>query len=346
MSRLRFGLVAVACAGFAAFVGAQDKQSFAPKFKDDKGALTPYYQKSSTNVIQVIKVQNQELTQKQESTFYYKWEPLRQEGDKWIVKQTVEGLRMSIDISGNAIVYDSANKDASGSASNPGLINFFKNLEGSSFEVTLGKDFKVESVNQRDRDAFLNKLSANNPQMDALLKKILTDEALKQMVDPTMGLTPDAPQAVGGTWTKKVPLNLGPIGVYEVTYNFKYDRQEGEIAHVSVTTGLTYTAPKDATDGLLFRIKSGTLKSVAPAAPAGQPVPPNGTMQYNTRTGRIQSARITLKVEGELTVTIGGTDTNVKLDQEQTTTIETRDTSYMTPTTPAGPIAPVAPPKP
>lgn len=343
MSRLRFAAAAAACVALAAVVAGQDKQAFAPRFKDDKGQNVAYYQKSSTNVVQVIKVQGQELSQKQESTFYYKWEPLRQEGDKWVVKQTVEGLRMSIDISGNAIVYDSANKDASGSASNPGLINFFKNLEGSSFEVTLTKDFKVESVNPRDREAFLNKLAANNTQMDALLKKILTDDALKQMVDPTMGLTPDQPQAVGGTWAKKTPLNLGPIGLYEVTYNFTYTGKERDLDRVNITTGLTYTPPKDATDGLLFRIKAGSLKT--PAPPAGQPAAPNGFMLYNPRTGRIENARINLKIEGELTVTIGGTDTTVRLDQEQTTTIETKDTSFLAPT-PAGPMAPIAPPKP
>ncbi|HJZ53549.1 MAG TPA: DUF6263 family protein, partial [Gemmataceae bacterium] len=205
MSRFRFGVAAVLCVTLAAAVGGQDKQGFTPKFKDDKGALTPYYQQSTTKVIQVIKVQGQDLTQTQESTFWYKWEPLRQDGDKWVVKQTVEGLRMSIDISGNAIVYDTRNKDASGSASNPGLINFFKNLEGMSFTATLTKDFKVESVDQRDKEAFLNKLAANNAQMDALLKKILTDDALKQMVDPTMGLIPDQPQAIGGKWSKKTP---------------------------------------------------------------------------------------------------------------------------------------------
>ena len=70
-----------------------------------------FYQEMSTTVTQIIKVQGQDLTQKQESTFQFKWTPTKQEGDKWTVKQKVEGLKMSIDISGNPITYDSTKQD-------------------------------------------------------------------------------------------------------------------------------------------------------------------------------------------------------------------------------------------
>lgn len=330
MSRLRYAVAAVAVVTLAAAVGGQDKQAFTPKFKNDAGAFTTYYQKSSTTVLQTITVQQQALTQKQVSTFYYKWEPLRQEGDKWIVKQTVEGLRMEIDISGNSIVYDTTQKDASGSAANPGLINFFKNLEGSTFTVTLNKDFKVESVAQADRDAFLSKLAANNAQMDALLKKIMTEDALKQMCDPTMGMIPDAPQAVGGTWARKTPLNLGPIGMYEVTYNFTYKGKQGDTDRVDVSAGLVYTPPKDGGEGLLFRITEGTLKTADPG-----PGKSNGFMTYNPKTGRIEHVEINLEMTGDLKVLIGQTSTPVSLRQVQTTVIDTRDTSYVSPAAPA-----------
>ena len=81
---------------------AQDKQKFELKLEKDK----PFYQKLSTTVNQVIKVQSQDLTQKQDSTFYFKWTPEKHDGDKWILKQKIEGLAMSIDISGNPITYD------------------------------------------------------------------------------------------------------------------------------------------------------------------------------------------------------------------------------------------------
>ncbi len=333
MSRLRFGVAAVLSMSLAVTLSAQDKQAFGLKFKDDKGALVPYYQKSSTTVSQVIKVQGQDLIQKQESTFYYKWEPIAQEGEKWKIKQTVEGLRIGVDISGNGVTYDSTQEADTGAASNPGLVNFFKNLKGASFTVTLDKNFHVESVDAKDKEAFLAKMANNNPQMDALLKKILTDDSLKQMLDPSLGLTPNEPQAVNGTWERKTPLNLGPIGTYDVTYKFKYVGKQGDLDKVEVTTTLAFTPPKEA-EGLLFKIKSGTLTATNDAP---------GVILYNAKTGRIQEAKITLKVGGDLVVVIGGTDTNVRLDQNQTTTIETKDTSFIAPPTPPMPVAPVPP---
>jgi len=318
-------------------MSAQDKQSFGLKFKDEKGTNTPYFQKSSTNVLQVIKVQGQDLIQKQESTFFYKWEPLAQEGEKWKVKQTVEGLIMAIDISGNAVTYDSTKDDATGAASNPGLVNFFKGLKGSSFTVTLDKAFRPESVDPTDKKAFIAKLSNNNPQMDALLNKILTDDSLKQMLDPSLGLTPDQPQAIGGMWERKTPLNLGAIGTYEVTYKFKYVGKEGDMDKVEVTTTLTFTPPKE-TEGIVFKIKSGNLT-------ATNKVP--GTILYNSKIGRIQSAKITTEIGGDLVVTIGGTDTNVRLDQTQTTNIDTKETSLLPGTPPPmAPMNPAPPPTP
>jgi len=308
------------CAVLTAGVAAQDKQDFKLNLKVNE----PFYQKMETKVTQVIKVQNQDLTQNQSSTFFFKWTPEKQEGDKWTIKQKVEGLIMSIDISGNPITYDSTKKDAAGSSGNPGLMDFFKNLEGSEFTVNWnGKDSKVESV--AGKDDFIKKLGSGNQQMDNLLKKIMTDDALKQMADPSFGFVPDQPKAVNETWEKKHTLSLGPIGSYEITYKFTYkgkDTTQKELDRIEVATTLKYNPPTDATDGLLFKIKSGTLTSTNPEP---------GVILYNPKAKRIEKATIKLKISGELTVTIGGTDTKVELSQEQTTTIETSDKSLLPP---------------
>lgn len=315
MSRIRLGVAAVLVVALGATAVAQDKQKFDLKLEKDK----KFYQEMTTAVTQVIKVQGQDLTQKQESTFFFEYTPLKQEGDKWTVKQKVEGLKMAIDISGNPITFDSTKPEAGGSAGNPGLMDFFKNLVGSEFTVTYGKDMKVEKVDGKDE--FVKKLGAGNAQMDSLLKKILTDDALKQMADPTFGMIPEQPKAVGESWERKATLNLGPIGTYEVTYKFTYKGREKDLDKVEVATTLSYKAPTENTEGLLFRIKSGELKS--------DPATPPGVILYNPKTGRIESADIGLKIKGELMVTIGGNDTKVELAQEQKTTIKTGDKSFV-----------------
>ena len=329
MSRIRLCVATVLAVALGATAAGQDKAKFELKLEKDKA----FFQMMKTEVTQVIKVQGQDLTQKQDSTFYFKWTPEKQEGDKWTLKQKIEGLKMQIDISGNPITYDSTKTDQTGSSGNPGLMDFFKNLQGSEFGVTLNtKDWKVEKVDGKDE--FIKRLGAGNAQMDSLLKKIMTDDALKQMADPTFNFIPDAPKAAKDTWEKKTTLGLGPIGSYEITYKFTYTGKDATKKHldrVEVATTLTYKPPTESTDGLLFKIKDGKMES-KPLDPGQQSV-----ILFNAATGRIEEATIFLKLRGELTVTIGGTDTKVELDQTQKTDILSGNETYLKTETPPVP---------
>lgn len=294
-----------------------DARTFHPKFAKDKS----FYQETVTQVTQIIKVQGQDLTQNQNSTFWFKWTPLRQEGDKWVLEQEVEGLKMTIDISGNVISYDSTKPDGGGSGGNPGLMEFFKKLIGTKFTVTLDKNFRVESV--AGREEFIKSLGAGSQQMDTLLKNLLTDEALKEMADPTFHLVPDSPKKPGETWKRESTTNLGPIGSYTVTYNFKYvgpatEADRKGMDKIEVDTAIVYTAPKTNPDGLLFRIKEGKLTSDNPV---------KGVIFFDPAAGRIAFADLTVKLKGDLTVTIGGTDTKVELTQEQNTKVRMGETT-------------------
>ena len=97
------------------------------------------------------------------------------------------------------------------------------------------------------------------------------------------------------------------------------DAAEKDLEKIDVTSTLTYQAPTDQQEGLLFRIKGGTLESVDPKP---------GLILYNAKTGRIIKSNLTVKMKGTLNVTVGGQDTNVDLTQEQTTEVATSDTSY------------------
>lgn len=333
MPLTRLGVAAVLVLAMSAFVGGQEKKEppkteppkaeppkadaklFAPKFEVNK----KFYQESTTKLVQIVKVQGQDLTQKQESTFYYEWTPLKFENDKWTVKQRVEGVKMAIDISGNVINYNSTAGD-NPTAGNPGLVEFFKKLVGAEFTATIDKNYKVEKV--EGKKAFIDSLSAGAPQMESLLNKILTDAALQEMCDPTLKLVPqeNIEKKAGATWKRDGTVSLGPIGSYKMTYEFKYAGPEKDMDKIEVTTNLEYTVPpKDAADGLLFRITGGKLTSE----------PAKGTILYDPKAGRISSADITIKLKGDLTVTIGGTDTKVELNQEQTTSVKMSDASLL-----------------
>jgi hypothetical protein len=298
--------------------------TFMTKFELNK----PIYMKMTTSVKQTIKVQGGgEPTQAHTQTFYFKWTPEKQDGDKWIVKLTIEGAALDLNIGGNPVKYDSTAPETA-ATSNPALADYFRKLIGSELKVTFDKVMAVEKVD--GRDDLLAKLQNVNPQMEAVLRKILTEEALKQMADPSLGLSVAGEKKPNDSWEKKTSLSLGPIGSYEVTTKYTYkgkntdgaDAAEKDLDLIEVTSTLVYKAPTEQADGLLFRIKGGTLETVDPKP---------GKILFNTKAGRIAKANLMIKMKGTLNVTVGGQDTSVDLTQEQTTDVLTSDTSFTAP---------------
>jgi hypothetical protein len=293
------------------------KNAFAWKFEKDK----PFYQEMTTTTTQSMKVQGMDVNQVQKQTFYFKWTPLKQDGDKWLLKQAIEGVKMNIDIAGNPISFDSTNPSAGG-GTNTALAEFFKALVNSEFQITLNtKTMKVEKV--EGREDFLKKLSSANQQMEPLLKKILSDEALKQMTDPTFAVTPMEPKKPGESWQNKVVLPLGPIGSYENTYTYTYkgkDEKNPKLEKLEVQVDLVYKAPTGDGEGLPFKIKSADLKTKDKTP---------GAILFNTEAGRVESMDVAQKLGGSLTIEIGGNQSVVELQQEQNTSIKTSDRTFL-----------------
>lgn len=280
----------------------------------------PFWQEMTTRTVQNIKVQGLEVGQNQEQTFYFKFEPLKQEGDKWIVKQTIEGVKMKIDIAGSPVSYDSTNESAA-AGTNTALSEFFKALKGSQFTLTINKNCSVDKV--EGREEFVKKLVAANKQLEQLLNRILGEEAMKQMADPCFGVVPPEAKKVGDTWTRPVKLSLGPLGSYENTYTFKYTKQTGDMAEIDVTVALKYTPPGADQGGetLPFKIKNGKIDQVQDDKSN------KGKVLFNTKLGRLESSNVSVKMTGTLTLDIGGTTTEVNLTQDQTTEVKTYDKS-------------------
>jgi hypothetical protein len=318
--RVRLGMLAGLLAAMASVAAAQDtKQSFETKFEKDK----PFYQKLTTKVDQQLKVQGgSEVPLKHEQTFYFKWTPVSQDKDgTWTAKMAIEGVQFKMDIAGQTIDYDSTNPNPPGAAGNPGLAEFFKNLVGSELTVKFGKNMAVEKVDGRDE--LQKKLAAVNPQMEAVLKTVLTDEAIKEMTDPSAGITPPAPQPLNGTWEKKSTLSLGPIGSYDRTFAYTYkgkDPEKKDRDRIEVKPTLTYKPPTGSGEGLPFRIKGGKLETKEVK---------QGLVLYNPKSGKVEQVRINLVLTGDLDVVIGSADSKVSLNQDQRTELDTSDSPQL-----------------
>lgn len=301
--------MAVICVGSAA---AQDKVNLSWKLEKDK----PFFQEMRTTANQSMKVMGQDVTQKQTQTFFFSFTPVSvDDNGNWTIKQKIEGVIITIDINNNAVSYDSTNPNAANNA----LSEFFKQLVGAEFTITMDKNLKVTKV--EGRDEFIRKLGTANAQMEPLLKKILNDDALKQMADPTFGMIPNKEVTKGEEWTKTSDLNLGPIGGYNSLQKIVYegtDEKNPNLHKLKVETKLEYKAPGDADSGALpFKIKSATLKSEGAA----------GTILFDASKGQIVESDLKLQLSGSLDIEIGGTTTKVDLKQEQSTYVKGHDTN-------------------
>src|SRR5262249_54052492 len=101
-------------------------------------------------------------------------------------------------------------------------------------------------------------------------------------------------------------------------YNYTYEKTTDKgLEQIAVQTTLDYQQPdeKQPQAGLPFKIKSAKLKSKNPT----------GVVLFDNKKGRVQSSEMKLKLEGDLTIEIGGQTTTVNLSQEQTSTTETSD---------------------
>jgi hypothetical protein len=289
---------------------------------------TPFFQKMTTSTEQKIKVMGLDVVQKQDQTFYFEWTPTKQDGDKWTITQKIQGIQMKIDIAGNPVSFDSTQESNAGGA-NVALAEFFKALKDASFTLVYNTTTqKVESVS--GKDDFLKKLATANSQLEPLLKKILSDEALKQMADPTFGFLPPTNKKPEESWDSTSTLNLGPIGVYTTKYTFTYkgeDKANKDLDVINFDTKLSYAAPAEPDASLPFKIKSADLKTEEKLEP--------GKILFNKKLGRLEKSNVKLIVVGKLTIEIGGNSTQVDLNQTQTIDVETADKS----------LVPVADPK-
>jgi len=283
-------------------------------FADNK----PFWQEMTTDTTQTMKVQGQEVVQKQTQTFWVKWTPLKQVGKGWEAEYEIVAVKMDIQIGGNNISYNSMAKEPP--PQNP-LTDFFKTLVGSKFKLTIAEDkdkgnaLRVTSVDKGDLDKFVEKLAAANEQLKPLLKNILSADAIKDMSNPTFDAFPKNDEEFKkGEWASNIKLNMGPIGTYDT--NYKYTLEKGSKDKINVEATMTYAPPAKGADSasLPFTIKSGNLKAEPPA---------KGQITLDSK-GNIGSSKMEMDVKGQLTIDIAGMETVVDLNQKQVSTLTTK----------------------
>lgn len=275
-----------------------------------------FYQVQQTKTKQEMKVMGQVVIQEQSQEFLIEWAPGDKDKDgNYQVTQTIKGVKMTINIGGNKITYDSTGPKQK----NP-MTDFFDQLTKQDLKFVIKSDLS-SVVSIEGGDKFVNSLGEINPQMQSLLKTILSDKALQKMAEPTWYAFPAGGKlpAVNGTWTRESDLDLGPIGKYKTNFTFKYlgpDEKSKGKENIGIETKLEYQAPDAANKaGLPFVIHEAKL-----SAEKG-----TGKAVFNRQTGRFDSTEIKMKLTGTLTIEVGSMKTTVELTQDQEASSTTFD---------------------
>jgi hypothetical protein len=303
----------------------ETKKSLPPLPEKAEGLLAPkafagkesFYQVLHTVTKQKMSVMGMTHEQTQDQTFYFQWTPKEHKDDTYVVVQKILGLKMDIDIAGNKISYDSTAKQQ---PKNP-MTEFFKQLLGQEFTLTIKKNKegryvveKVEGVN-----ALVQKLENVNKQMGPLLRRILNEETVKHMAEPMLGIIPpNGNLPANGSWETSALLDLGPIGKYTTKniYSASEKERKGNLLPIQVKSVVEYAKPESSeTSALPFRIKDATLKSKEAS----------GTVDYNLDKGRVENAKLTVRLEGDLTIEVSNMETTVHLEQTQESTLTASD---------------------
>ena len=279
-----------------------------------------FYQTMTTKTTQNMKVQGTSVDQEQKQTFHFSIKVVDVKDGIVTLEQQIIGLEMHIDIGGSKIDYDSAKPDAG--TTNP-LNKFFNALKSAKFTLTIDtKKNKITDI--KGHDAFVKELTAANPQMQALLEKLLSKQALQEMCEPVFCSLPGKKVVKGkedATWKQKSDLDMGPLGKYETTYTYTYDGTDknSKEEKITVKTELKYTPPaggaQDASANLPFKITKAALEGKDGT----------GTLVFDPKAGWLKSADLKLTLDGTITIEIGQQSTEVSLHQVQSTTITTSD---------------------
>jgi len=232
-------------------------------------------------------------------------EVLGQQMDQTITMKTVVRFKVKSAQEGATVVemtYLENKIDAQGL---PG-VNIGDKMKNVTFTATLDSKYKVTKLDGYEK--FLDSLTEGDDEQKKLMKLMMPESTIRQMLSQTFAIGPGKPVAVGDTWKQEERVALGPLGGVEMKQTLRLDSVKDDVANISVKGDLTFK-PGDGDGGLPFKIVKADLK----ADKFG------GQYAFNLKTGRITETRVEMEMSGTMTIGLAGQNIDAKLVQKMKT---------------------------
>jgi hypothetical protein len=183
-------------------------------------------------------------------------------------------------------------------------------LKNVSFTATLNDRMEVTKLEGYDK--FIDALAADDDAQKRLLRVMIPETAVRQMVSQTFVAGPGNPAPVGGTWPRKAVISLGPLGSVELREAFRLDSVKGGVASISEKADLAFKAGGDGDSGSPFKITKADLKADRF----------EGSHTFDVKAGRLVGSKVELDLSGSLTISVAGQTIEAKVTQKMRTSGE------------------------
>ncbi len=261
----------------------------------------PFFQEVRTEDTKILKLLGQEITQKQDCTFYLKWTPeARDAAGNLVVAMRVIGVKLFVDIGGNRVEFDST-LPGGGANANKAFVPLVAALMNQDHAFTI-RPANLEVLKIQRRGAPLPNVPAIKELIEATI--LGNGEDLRSTMLPWWGL-PTAPGALDKGWMRKDRCDLGPIGGYDIQSTFTYTGVNAEqLDRIKLDLRILNVAPRQVAN-LPFSIKDASFK-----ARTG-----SGEILYDPARGRTVASRVTLRLQGTVTIEVSSMAAEITLDQ-------------------------------
>jgi hypothetical protein len=201
---------------------------------------------------------------------------------------------------------------ASAQGGRPQSIDPNSRFAGSSMTVTL--DGKQTVTKLEGHAAFLDKLSGGDKAARKQLEAVLSESTVRQIVTVMFVPTPEKPVKVGDSWAKTDRIRLGELGEMTTNAKFTLEGVKDGAATVGVGGEATLKLGGGGGAGAFKVVKSDlTIETY------------KGRYVFDLRAGRPRESRTELLTTGTYTVESGGKETEIAIQQRQTTVIRISD---------------------
>jgi hypothetical protein len=273
-------------------------QDVKPEWKFSEGKT--FYIQATSTLKQDMTTLNKKLLQNLETTTVYSLKVVKVEASKNVVlEQKVESIKV---------------ENKTGGAP-PTDEKFNQQLVGATFRVTLGPSGDV--LKFEGYDDLVKKIAGDDAAAQKVVRAALSEDNLKRAAADVFSFLPDKPLK---TWSRQADLNLGPLGSFATTKAYKLEGKETvegkPVDKITFTGEAKYSGPaKVEGSPFPFQVTKGELKAEDF----------KGTLLFNTADGKLVSSEVSLKISGDITISVSGSTLETKVLQEQSTTTKILD---------------------